>query len=809
MSGYTLNTSLDNNVLTVEILLPLKDSFEYAYYLYKDGERIATKWYSNDNLCVFTLTDAGAYYVTCFVKNKDNAVDLFSQNSNLIMFPAQEMKTLTDDNMEAFAVETNLKEDVLSCRVLHNFQRDCHYEFAFYLIEENRKIVSTGYSPYNGVKFSLPAPGIYSVKCFIKSEKEVLVKNSKLHGYKCEDASVENTMKDFTSASTEYIQHEEPYTDFCLVMSQKGLGLHNLLQIRQRTKLHWRRMNWTSNSKLYLIGNRTTISKDTIVSGIVNEGNNLIWGQKNVELLNSMLAKNMNPTTMTGKFTLYLKQERTVTITHDYFGLGTIFYYYDGKTAIISNRLNLLLFILKIMDIDTKINFEYIAATMTFNDRLISGTNFSNELAIKNLHILSLNQYIEITPNDFKICKKNINYQKTTYNEDEYLNLLNRAKEDMLQKLKNIMQSKDITHYKMSLSGGFDSRLNLAVLLNSEAACKNINVSTKDVTTSNDLKVSLWLTNYFKIPYVNLKDYKMKNILLTVQEFILRYLNFNSGIYHTLHEIPGTITKSDVGQETINIVGMLGETMRSRYYLATRDIINEKDSVSQIVNKLLKKLDSYRMSFVDETSFYNILCKEIECTPGQNAYEKFDNLNTFYQLRYHLNNLNDKAVGDGQYYSLFMSPYMFEASRMLTMEERSSNKIMLDMCYILCPAVLAFPYSSYGSSDSELTKEHWGNVIFAHEKLPNIELDDDQTGYDRLCKELNDLELGNELENNIADEMYSQIMVLYNDLTERNDIGNCFDENLYWYIQSVKSDKKKLAFVFSKMLGIWQQVSIV
>lgn len=203
--------------------------------------------------------------------------------------------------------------------------------------------------------------------------------------------------------------------------------------------------------------------------------------------------------------------------------------------------------------------------------------------------------------------------------------------------------------------------------------------------------------------------------------------------------------------------------------------------------------------------------QEIENTPGINAYEKFDNLNTFYQLRYHLNDLTDKINGDGHYYSLFMSPYLFEASRMLTMEEGCKNKVMLDMCYILCPKVLSFPFSSYCSTDEKLTFDYWGNVIFDYNDLPNVELNDNRNKYDIIHKDYSEAlqKFNNPKEDSLLDELYSYTITIHHKLQNCPKVGKCFDENMYYYIQCIKHDKIHLTYVLSKMLGIWQQISSI
>lgn len=63
--------------------MELLEGCQYAWYLYKDGERIATQWYSDDDFVQYELESEGIYKVLMFINKEDNT-NLTTQYSNEI-----------------------------------------------------------------------------------------------------------------------------------------------------------------------------------------------------------------------------------------------------------------------------------------------------------------------------------------------------------------------------------------------------------------------------------------------------------------------------------------------------------------------------------------------------------------------------------------------------------------------------------------------------------------------------------------------------------------------------------------------------
>lgn len=811
MAELHLESKLEENILTVRFALPAEAQrqYEYAYYLIKDGVRMLTEWYSANSEARFILDEPGAYYVTSFIREIEEKSNLSSKNTKLHVYPSQENSAPPMNSAQAlleseFTILSKVDDSSLQCEIqpCNNDFRDL--EFAFYLMDKFEKIKTTSYSPYNRVRFDLPTAGIYAVKCFIKRGQELLIKTSPFHGYSV--ASVARYEEEYCHpfGQPSYIPLEAPYTDFCLVVTNTLLADKALNDITQYTRLHIDKEPW-NQSYIYKIGNETIVQQNTILSGMVNEGTRLIFGQKDIAALEGLIADGLDVTTMTGKFMVY-KKDDAITVTCDYFAANSVFYFRDGETSIVANRLNLILLVIRAMKRKTTVNNEYVAATMTFNDGMISGTNFLSELAIKNLFILPVNRYIEITSCGLRTPAKPINYEKVPYDDKEYRALLYKAKDDMINKLENITDCEDITHYKISLSGGFDSRLNLAILLHNKKAREETNALTRDVASANDLEVSLQLTNYFGLSYARNEKYHILFQERSATSFIERYRNFNNGLYHIINQFPGLAATSDIENQTVNFIGAFGEAMRSRYYMNIRSFAKNSDTLTQITKKMTNKLDSYHITYFGDGDFRKALSDEIAGIPGETDCEKFDNLYTFHHLRYHFNDLINKLSGDGHYYSLFMSPYLFEASRMLTMEERCNNKVILDMCYILCPETLSFPFSSYGAQDADITSDKWGNVLFDPAHLPAVKPNYDRSHYDAVTQENSPPAYPQN--DTLLLHIYNNTLKLYSILRNRPDIGMYFDEHLYYYIQCVKDDLRQLLRIFSKLCGIYDQIYI-
>ena len=64
----------DVEVFSQNVNVCVGGGISYAFYLFKNGVRIETLWYSQNNKARFDLNETGAYKVACFVKSRIQAI---------------------------------------------------------------------------------------------------------------------------------------------------------------------------------------------------------------------------------------------------------------------------------------------------------------------------------------------------------------------------------------------------------------------------------------------------------------------------------------------------------------------------------------------------------------------------------------------------------------------------------------------------------------------------------------------------------------------------------------------------------------
>ncbi|MCM3241335.1 hypothetical protein M3598_01135 [Cytobacillus oceanisediminis] len=69
-----LNVEVQRDLNSFQLITNVNKPTQYAWYVYKNEERIMTKWYSTENNFEFTATENGEYYFLAFVKDEHGNV---------------------------------------------------------------------------------------------------------------------------------------------------------------------------------------------------------------------------------------------------------------------------------------------------------------------------------------------------------------------------------------------------------------------------------------------------------------------------------------------------------------------------------------------------------------------------------------------------------------------------------------------------------------------------------------------------------------------------------------------------------------
>ncbi|MGL5329033.1 MAG: glycosyltransferase [Peptostreptococcaceae bacterium] len=157
-----------------------RGNYEYAWYIYKDGEKIDTIWYSKCPHIEYTMEEEKEKYrIKYFIKNRDDKKSGYFE----------EFKEIDKDNnileikKEEIKKEEIKKEEIRIDKCIrkinknkYRFSLDVHpigsYEYAWYIYKDGEKIDTIWYSKCPHIEYSMEEEEKYKIKYFIKDRDD-------------------------------------------------------------------------------------------------------------------------------------------------------------------------------------------------------------------------------------------------------------------------------------------------------------------------------------------------------------------------------------------------------------------------------------------------------------------------------------------------------------------------------------------------------------------------------------------------------------------------------------------------------------
>lgn len=229
--------------------------------------------------------------------------------------------------------------------------------------------------------------------------------------------------------------------------------------------------------------------------GILSDSNNKKWlGQKDWE---KFFNSNPKPA-VTGNFLTFTLHEKEIKIKNDLAGLKTIYFIVTDNEIIFSSNLSILLKYQQSVEID----FNAFGSKWLLYNQLITRS------VIKGVKKLPANSELIINENNYKI-NKNSWLPNERFSEKDFF--------DELQQLINISLPENYS-LTFGLSGGFDSRVLLSMLINSQ---RNFNLHTFGFENEQDVIIAKKLSDELGIKItLLLTDIANKNIWNSVSQYL-------------------------------------------------------------------------------------------------------------------------------------------------------------------------------------------------------------------------------------------------------------------------------------------------
>ena len=272
-------------------------------------------------------------------------------------------------------------------------------------------------------------------------------------------------------------------------------------------------------NSFFLISSKDLESVETELFGFAIEDNKVIVHKEDIDV---------DKLDGTGVYCYVLREGNEISIYQDFGGCYGLYVYQDINSDFfaVSNSFLKLVEYLK-EEVPLTVDFDYAKSFIP-----VTLVSFAYERTLINeIKLINKNQNIKIN-----IDEKSISYDSISYGEKsvelesvEALNILDKWFNKWVGILNNLYSKTD--NITLELSGGFDTRIILALTLATQMDLNNINVyssEAQDATKMEDLKITKKISQHFNFKLNKGLNVK-KNYFDNIEEPIMRSLNSKLG----------------------------------------------------------------------------------------------------------------------------------------------------------------------------------------------------------------------------------------------------------------------------------------
>ncbi len=139
----------------------------YAWYVYRDGERIFTRWYEPVSSFTYTPSEPGVYHVRAFVRTPADAqASCDSAQLTVTPPPPPQILSVEANRSSPQAIGTSI---TWTCEA----EGPGELRYAWYVYRDGERIFTRWYEPASSFTYTPAKPGVYHVRAFVRTPADV------------------------------------------------------------------------------------------------------------------------------------------------------------------------------------------------------------------------------------------------------------------------------------------------------------------------------------------------------------------------------------------------------------------------------------------------------------------------------------------------------------------------------------------------------------------------------------------------------------------------------------------------------------
>ncbi|WP_339441503.1 hypothetical protein [Pseudomonas proteolytica] len=590
-----------------------------------------------------------------------------------------------------FSIKIDLLNGVCSCTV--NTVKQKGDRFYFYLLKDGAIIDRLGWSDSPTYTKKLTETGNYHVQAHLKRGESNTLKRSESIFHSTEEGlnELRSLWKDTQLPIEEIALYKlaKPFSDFVLHHGPISGTTLSPEKIDKDLKLSHSKKTHTYQTNIFTFNNPCNNDSVLHFSGTSISESRLIFGSEDI-------SKEQNLTNLLGSignFTTAVLQNNEITISTDYFGFGKLYYYKSPESVVISNSYHLLLIALRSSGIELEIDLDVALSKLTFVGLQPFYQNFSRRMDIQGTHCLPIDKMFVIS--DMGITIQNKEIAETLQKEDipseaEYIELLGKAKNEILENFACIAKSPRFKEIIIDVSGGMDSRLVFCAATNFPEYREKITLNSQETRDApEELNVAIAINSCYNYPYNESAETIISPPPAQLVDGISSYY---LGTYYSYNYPQTKISEN----QAIRLTGFGGEIAVRPYF--SRLHFNTELDVSDVSKFISLYFEKYGyLSRFDKNSRFTEATKrlfkqELDIMPGSSALEKFDWHYLFYRNGLHCSD-SWRVDISGAEFAILQSKSSFELKKRCFTQHKSV-KLQLDLMSALNPFLATYPYES-------------------------------------------------------------------------------------------------------------------
>ena len=485
---------------------------------------------------------------------------------------------------------------------------------------------------------------------------------------------------------TKFIHSPRPYLDFSVISFQLASSAKLAAEkLRNSRRLAEEKLNVEIfNSTFVLISTaehrRSPGGRIVIFSGYIMGLNGVVRGDAAQNL-----AQDRGIGTRTGQFTYLCIDDRGATVGSDAFGHGMIFVKECGGFAIASNRSHMISILLKEIGIPLSLDLTATALLILSDNTFFSQQSSTSGCLLSGAKAVELDVEATLDRGKVKYTRSPC-FEKMIYPTDQYSELLDEGLNDVISNCASILNDEIFSRFLLDLSGGKDSRMVLAAVMQVPGWRGRVLINSKDVPSNNDLQVSCGIANLIGLNFNDEIGGGTESI--SVEDNIAIWRSYFHGSYHRI----GTCAWSNIGRraETVTLSGGSGELMRpfwSNAFNLTPDI----QDIYSMVDKISRP---GRIAVPQEFREQGLsrISDELDGMPGSTAIEKLDAHYFFFRNRTHFGMRAFSTYHEHLTVFPLLSKALVAAGWRCNEDERRNLAVIRDLLRNLHPVLASLPF---------------------------------------------------------------------------------------------------------------------